>query len=76
MPQNSVSQIPVGLGRGRGQELVAEVLADNAPMLKVFEPSGLALTAKHEGSVVHVSLRYAEPAEPDAEPERSLTSRT
>ena len=40
------------------KELVAEVLADNVPMLKVFERSGLAMTTKHEGSVVHVTLRY------------------
>ena len=47
------------IGREMGlKELVAEVLADNAPMLKVFERSGLAMTTKHEGSVVHVTLRY------------------
>ena len=40
------------------KELVAEVLADNAPMLKVFEHSGLATAEKHEGPVVHVTLRY------------------
>jgi len=39
------------------KELVAEVLADNAPMLKVFEHSGLATAEKHEGPVVHVTLR-------------------
>ncbi len=47
------------IGREMGlKELVAEVLADNVPMLKVFERSGLAMTTKHEGSVVHVTLRY------------------
>jgi RimJ/RimL family protein N-acetyltransferase len=58
------------------QELVAEVLSDNAPMLKVFERSGLTLTTKHEGTVVHVSMRYPSAAEPGAAGERSLTSRT
>ena len=39
------------------EELVAEVLGDNAPMLKVFERSGLAVTSKREGSIVHASMR-------------------
>jgi len=48
------------IGREMGlEELVAEVLADNVPMLKVFERSGLVMTKKHEGSVVHVTMRYA-----------------
>jgi RimJ/RimL family protein N-acetyltransferase len=38
-------------------EFIAEVLPDNARMLKVFEKGGLPLTTKHEGSVVHVVLR-------------------
>ena len=46
------------IGREAGlTELVAEVLSDNAPMLKVFERSGLAMTTRREGTVVHVSLR-------------------
>ena len=65
------------IGRQAGlEELVAEVLSDNAPMLRVFERSGLALTARHEGAVVHVSMRYPGPAEQDAELERPVTSRT
>ena len=65
------------IGREAGlKELVAEVLSDNAPMLKVFERSGLAMTAKHEGTVVHVSMRYAAPAGPRVELERPLRSRT
>ena len=65
------------IGRQAGlEELVAEVLSDNAPMLKVFERSGLALTMRHEGAVVHVSMRYARPAEQDAEFERPVTYRT
>ncbi len=47
------------IGREMGlKELEAEVLADNAPMLKVFERSGLEMSAQHEGTVVHVTLRY------------------
>jgi hypothetical protein len=38
------------------KELVAEVLPDNAPMLKVFENSGLRLATRRESGVVHVSL--------------------
>ena len=40
-------------------ELCAEVLADNVPMLKVFERSGLAMSERYEGPVVHVTLRYS-----------------
>jgi RimJ/RimL family protein N-acetyltransferase len=39
------------------RELIAEVLADNASMLKVFEKSGLKMGVKREGRVVHVKLR-------------------
>ena len=39
------------------QELIAEVLPDNSPMLKVFEKSGFPLTTKRESRLVHVSLR-------------------
>ncbi|HEU4924607.1 MAG TPA: GNAT family N-acetyltransferase [Burkholderiales bacterium] len=38
-------------------ELFAEVLPDNAPMLKVFERSGLPMTRKRERDAVHVTLR-------------------
>jgi RimJ/RimL family protein N-acetyltransferase len=38
------------------KELVAEVLPDNAPMLKVFERCGLAMTTRREPGVVHVTL--------------------
>lgn len=63
------------IGREMGlEELAAEVLSENTPMLKVFERSGLAVTARHEGAVVHVSMRYPAPAEPSAE--APLTSRT
>jgi RimJ/RimL family protein N-acetyltransferase len=39
------------------ERLIAEVLPDNIPMLKVFEKSGLSLGTKHERGVVHVTLR-------------------
>jgi len=41
------------------KELVAEVLADNIPMLKVFEKSGLPVGMKREPQVVHVSLQLS-----------------
>lgn len=41
------------------RELIAEVLPENAPMLKVFEKSGLPVSTKRESSVVHVSLRLS-----------------
>jgi RimJ/RimL family protein N-acetyltransferase len=64
------------IGREAGlQELVADVLSDNAPMLKVFERSGLRLTSTREGSVVHVSLCY-DRSNPGAESDLPLTSRT
>ena len=63
------------IGREAGlTELVAEVLSDNAPMLKVFERSGLAMTTRREGAVVHVALRYA--GAPTAKLDRAVTSRT
>ncbi len=47
------------IGREAGlREFFAEVLADNGPMLKVFERSGLAMTTRREGTTVHVSLRF------------------
>jgi RimJ/RimL family protein N-acetyltransferase len=39
------------------KELIAEVLADNTPMLKVFERSGLPLTVQRQTGVVHVVLQ-------------------
>jgi RimJ/RimL family protein N-acetyltransferase len=39
------------------KELVAEVLPDNIPMLKVFEKSGLPISTKRESGIVHVTLR-------------------
>jgi RimJ/RimL family protein N-acetyltransferase len=46
------------IARRAGLEtLIAEVLPDNFPMLKVFQKSGLPLGTKHEGGVVHATLR-------------------
>jgi GNAT superfamily N-acetyltransferase len=39
------------------KELIAEVLPDNVPMLKVFEKSGFGVSTKRESGIVHVALR-------------------
>jgi RimJ/RimL family protein N-acetyltransferase len=39
------------------QEFVAEVLPENAAMLKVFEKSGLEMTTRSEVQTIHVVLR-------------------
>jgi GNAT superfamily N-acetyltransferase len=38
------------------KELIAEVLPENIPMLKVFQNSGLGLQTKHRAGVVDVTL--------------------
>jgi len=43
------------------RELVAEVLPDNASMLKIFERCGLATTTRREGGVVHVTMALTGP---------------
>jgi RimJ/RimL family protein N-acetyltransferase len=40
-------------------ELIAEVLPENTPMLKVFEKCGFGLSIKRESGVVHVALRLS-----------------
>jgi GNAT superfamily N-acetyltransferase len=46
------------IARGNGlKELIADVLPENMPMLKVFKNSGLCLSTKCESGVVHVSGR-------------------
>jgi GNAT superfamily N-acetyltransferase len=46
------------IGRDAGlNEFTAEVLPENAPMLKVFEKSGLKSSTKRERGVVHVVLQ-------------------
>jgi RimJ/RimL family protein N-acetyltransferase len=42
------------------RELVAEVLPDNFPMLRVLDTSGLRLTTKRESQVVHVALQLSQ----------------
>jgi GNAT superfamily N-acetyltransferase len=45
------------IARGAGiKQLIAEVLPENSPMLKVFEKSGLALQTKYHRGVVDVTL--------------------
>jgi RimJ/RimL family protein N-acetyltransferase len=45
------------LGREAGlRELIAEVLSENAPMLNVFERSGLAMSIERDGTVMHVCM--------------------
>ena len=47
------------LGREAGlRELIAEVLAENVPMLNVFGRCGLPMSTSREGPLVHVTLHY------------------
>jgi GNAT superfamily N-acetyltransferase len=39
--------------------LIAEVLASNGAMLKLFEKSGMHMSKRREDAVVHVTLTYA-----------------
>jgi RimJ/RimL family protein N-acetyltransferase len=48
----------VAIARRAGlRELIADVLPDNSPMLKVFEKSGLPTGKKRESGSVHVTLQ-------------------
>ncbi len=50
----------VVIARAAGlQELVAEVLADNRAMIKVFEKSGVPVTTRRRSEVVHVVLKLS-----------------
>ena len=50
----------VAIARDAGlRELVAEVLAENAVMLKVFAGCGLPMTTRREAEIVHVGLKLA-----------------
>jgi GNAT superfamily N-acetyltransferase len=42
------------------QTLIAEVLAENTPMLQLFTTSGLPLSTRREGQVVHVTICLSE----------------
>jgi len=45
------------IGRAAGlHTFIAEVLAENTPMLQVFKTSGLSLSTTREGQVVHVTI--------------------
>jgi ribosomal protein S18 acetylase RimI-like enzyme len=47
----------IAIARQSGlKELVADVLADNAAMLKIFQRSGLSMTTRREASAVHIQL--------------------
>jgi RimJ/RimL family protein N-acetyltransferase len=47
----------IAIARDAGlKELIAEVLPENTPMLKVFKKSGLRLDIKRETDVIHVAL--------------------
>jgi RimJ/RimL family protein N-acetyltransferase len=47
----------IGIARDAGiKKLVADVLPENIPMLKVFEKSGLPMSARQEDGVTHVVL--------------------
>jgi RimJ/RimL family protein N-acetyltransferase len=47
----------IAIARARGiDELEAEVLAANAPMLRVFKRSGLPIRKHRDGATVHLSL--------------------
>ena len=43
------------------QEFQAEVLCNNAPMLHVFRRSGLPMTTKQEGNVLHITMALDTP---------------
>ena len=50
----------VALARSAGiKQLIAEVLPENQPMLKVFQNSGLDVQTKHRAGVVEVALNVA-----------------
>jgi GNAT superfamily N-acetyltransferase len=50
----------ITLARDAGlKELLAEVLPENIPMLRVFKKYGLGCKVKREGQVVHVALRLS-----------------
>src|SRR6516162_10835434 len=50
----------VAIARHAGiSELIADVLGSNLAMLKVFGNSGLEMTRRREGPVIHVTLKFA-----------------
>ena len=53
------TQFYTGVDNAGINELIAEVLGSNLAMLKVFEKSGLQITTRREGPVIHVTLKFA-----------------
>lgn len=54
-------RVLTGIARDRGlKRLEADVLAENAPMLKVFRRCGLPRSEERSGAVVHVTLDLAQ----------------
>jgi GNAT superfamily N-acetyltransferase len=54
------------LARSGGiKELIAEVLPENTPMLKVFQKCGLRQKTEHRAGVVDVTLDVANPLAKD-----------
>lgn len=50
----------VAIARAAGlKRLIAEVLAENLPVLRVFEQSGLAISTKREAELRHVTLELS-----------------
>jgi RimJ/RimL family protein N-acetyltransferase len=50
----------VAIARAAGlKRLIAEVLAENLPMLRIFEQSGLAISTKREAELRHVTLELS-----------------
>jgi len=50
----------VAIAREAGlHELIADVLPENVAMLKVFERSGLRVSAKRDSGTMHLSMRFA-----------------
>jgi GNAT superfamily N-acetyltransferase len=57
----------VEVARAHGFDRIdAEVLAENAPMLRVFERCGRAPRRRRDGGVIHVEIDIAAPAGSDA----------
>jgi hypothetical protein len=53
--------LPLATARLAGiKELIAEVLADNISMLRVFEKSCLPVTARQEAGIVHIALQLTD----------------
>jgi RimJ/RimL family protein N-acetyltransferase len=56
-------------------QLEADVLAENQSMLNVFRRSGLPMTQRREGNVVHVTLTLGDPSTVPSFDKRTATQR-